>query len=182
MKASAIARYPASVGCGSPFEQIEGERAEPSLLARDAPGRVERREHVRDTGARRRRGSCDGRVERAVERLGLCESIGLGVPRSGHDDLGGRRGGPKLLEDRVEARSERRDRARRARLPLRRQRNQVVAPQRQGYRADLPGVSPQEGQRRLELGSAKRVVQLEAVGEPGQPPRVNVTVDSPGHP
>src|SRR5439155_10732811 len=139
--------------------------AEPSFLGTNVPGRIEDRKDVRDTGARRGRGSCDGRVERAVERLGLFESIDLGVPRSSHDDLSGRRGDPKPLKDRVEARSERRYRARRA-IAFLRQRKQVVAPQRQGDRTDLPAVSSQDGQGRLELGSAKRVVKLLAFGQP----------------
>jgi hypothetical protein len=144
---------------------IEGEPTEPSLLGLDAARAIERHKDVRDTGARGRRGSSDGCVERAVERLDLGESIGLRVPRSSHDDLSRRRSGSKLPKDRLEARRERSDRASRLRA-LRRQRSQVATPQRQGDRTYLPRVSSQEGRGRLELGSAERVVQLEAVAAP----------------
>src|SRR6266511_2301137 len=59
MKASAIARYPASVGCGSPFEQKKVSLQSRALWGTEVSGRIEGREDVRDTGARRRRGSCD---------------------------------------------------------------------------------------------------------------------------
>ena len=58
----------------------------------DVPGRSEDRVHLCDPHSRSCRGSGDGGVERAVERLGLLGLIGLQVPGSGHDDLSSRCG------------------------------------------------------------------------------------------
>src|SRR5215218_10016438 len=90
----------------------EGERAEPASLDSHAPGRVEHRQRLRDPGARRRGGSGDGPVERAVDRPELLELIRIEVPCTRHDDLTGRGGGSKPLKDRRQAGAERRNRAR----------------------------------------------------------------------
>ena len=61
--APAIARYPASVGCGSPFEQMKVSAQSRAFLRSQISCGIEDRQHPRDPCMRRRGRACDRRLE-----------------------------------------------------------------------------------------------------------------------